>query len=70
MSIDSFGFQVMSLDEIIEALTDIRSRYPQMAQQSVWIENCPPLRWPVKNVTLEMDRGVPRTRLYVERGGN
>jgi hypothetical protein len=66
---NAFGYQVLSLNELIEALTDIRDRWPQMAEEPVWVDNCPPLKWPVLNVTLEMSGG-PRTKLYVERGGN
>lgn len=66
---NAFGFSVLSLNEMIEALTDVRDRFPALAGEPVWVDNCPPLKWPVLNVTVEVD-GVPRTKLYVERGGN
>jgi hypothetical protein len=68
--IDSFGFEVMSLDNLIEALNDIKVRFPQLSNSPVWLANCPPLFFPVKNVTVEIQGGSPGTMIYVERGGN
>ena len=70
MSIDSFGYQVMSLNEMIEALNDVKQRFPALANKPVWVANCPPLYFPVKNITVEGINGIPETKIYVERGGN
>lgn len=64
--IDSYGYQVMSLDEVIEALTDIRTRFPFMAQQPCWVAG-PPLHKPVKNVLLT-NSAPPRLMIEVEHG--
>lgn len=66
MAIDSFGYQVMSLDEVIEALTDIRTRFPFMAQQPCWVD-CRDLFKPVKNVLLT-NHTPPRLIVEVEHG--
>lgn len=69
--IDSFGYAVMSLDEVIQALQEIKMTFPHMAQSPVWLANCPPMVWPVKNVTVEGRNGrKPEILLYVERGPN
>ena len=68
--IDSFGYSVLSLDDVIRALTDIKQQFPALSQSPVWVANCPPLYWPVQNVTVETINGKPEIKLFVERGGN
>lgn len=67
--VDSFGYTVMSLDHLIETLQGLRDKYPQLADRPVWVDNCPPLKWPVKFVGVPKDqtRGLA---ILVERGGN
>lgn len=64
--IDSYGYQVMSLDEVIEALTDIKARYPFMGQQPCWVAGRD-LHRPVKNVLL-LPGAPPRLMVEVEHG--
>lgn len=75
MTINSFGYEVMSLDEIISALTQIKAAYPGLANKPVWITNCPPLYWPIKNIQVRKPDIIEaeddlRTEILVERGGN
>lgn len=37
MSVDSFGYQVMSLNELIEELTARRDADPQLGDKPVWL---------------------------------
>lgn len=69
MSIDSFGYQVMSLRELITELQAAADAEPAMLDRPVWVDNCPPLYWPVASVRMPNDktRGLG---LLVERGGN
>ena len=64
--INSYGYQVMSLDEVIEALTDIRTRYPFMTQQPCWVAGRD-LHKPIKNVLL-LQGSPPRLMVEVEHG--
>lgn len=64
MPIESYGYQVLSLDEVIEALTDIRARWPHMATKPVWTDT-PGVFMPVKNVMLLPNS---RTMLNLEKG--
>lgn len=52
MRADAFGTACLSLDELIEALTDIRDRFPDMREQPCWIAH-PPLLRPVTNVRVD-----------------
>ncbi len=72
MSVDSFGYQVMTLDELIDKLQQTRAIYPRLATRPVWISNCPPLLWPVKHVSVRGDDEGEQmaTHIQVERGGN
>lgn len=66
MPIDSFGYQVMSLDEVIEGLQKLRRDHPATGGQPVWIGNSGPVRCPIKCVELLRDgRGV---QMFMERG--
>lgn len=69
MSIDSFGYAVMSLRELHAELGRQIEEHPDLLDRPVWIDNCPPLLWPVVSVKLPKDktRGLA---LLVERGGN
>lgn len=66
MSIDSFGYEVMSLREVIETLQRIAEDDPILLDKAVWVKNCPPLWFPVKSI----GHGTDGTALFVERGGN
>lgn len=71
MPVNSFGFEVMSLAEIRDALTTIIEQNPEKADKPLWVGNCPPLFWPIKNIELSRDNdGMPMTMAMVERGGN
>jgi len=72
VSVESCGYQVMSLDELIEKLQQTRAIYPRLATRPVWISNCPPLLWPVKHVSVRGDDEGEQmaTHIQVERGGN
>lgn len=70
MSVDSFGYQVMSLDELITELQAVRDRHPGLADNPVWVDNCPPLKWPVLKVGSTHDAGRQYATITVERGGN
>lgn len=69
MSIDSFGHDVMSLRELIAELQAAADADPKQLDRPVWVDNCPPLYWPVKAVRVPADptRGLG---IFVERGGN
>ena len=69
MSIDSFGFQVMSLRELHAELGRQMEEKPELADRPVWVDNCPPLHWPVLAVAVPKDRSRG-LGLIVERGGN
>lgn len=68
--IDSFGYDVMSLDDVIRGLTEIKQQFPTLSLSPVWVANCPPLYWPVQNIVVEVVNGKPEIKLFVERGGN
>lgn len=69
MSVRSFGYQVMTLRELIGELQAAAERDPAQLDRPVWVDNCPPLYWPVASVRMPNDptRGLG---LIVERGGN
>jgi len=69
MSIDSFGYEVMSLRELHKELGRQLREKPELADLPVWVDNCPPLKWPVKFVAIPKDHGRGLC-LLVERGGN
>lgn len=64
---DSFGYRVLTLDGLILNLQMLRSASPELGSKPVWLANCPPLLWPVKQVTMGRDGTA---QLMVERGGN
>ena len=68
MSIDSFGYQVMSLDELIAALQAKREENPGLGNRPVWIMNGVPLYYPVKAVDSGMVHQRYGTGLFVETG--
>lgn len=75
MSVNSFGYEVMTLDEIIDKLQRLREAFPLQGGEPVWIDNCPPLKWPILNIGVEDDTGIlkrtpHRVKVFVERGGN
>lgn len=71
MTINSYGYEVMSLDEIIDALQQLRAQDPARGGRPIWVANCPPLFWPVKNIEMTTDNdGRPMLMVKVERGGN
>lgn len=71
MTINSFGYEVMSLAEIRDALNTIIEQDPAKADKPLWIGNCPPLYWPVKSMEISSDfDGMPMVKAMVERGGN
>lgn len=71
MTINSYGYEVMSLSEIRDALTTVIEQNPARANDPLWVGNCPPLYWPVKAIEVGSDNdGRPMTMIMVERGGN
>jgi hypothetical protein len=66
VSIDSHGFQVMSLRELQERLRTVSEAHPELLDKPVWTENMHPVHFPVKRVIVS-ERG---THLHFERGGN
>lgn len=70
MSIDSHGYQVMSLRELIAELQRRADDQPASLDKPVWVANCPPLYWPVKAIAGDASPNGAGVRLYVERGGN
>lgn len=66
MSIDSFGYQVMSLRELIVELQGLASVHPELLEQPVWTANMHPLHFPVRHA----ERGRNGVQLVFERGGN
>ena len=66
MSIDSFGFQVMSLRELQQELAVLAEQHPELLEQPVWTANMHPLHFPVRHV----GRGRAGVQLVFERGGN
>lgn len=69
MAIDSFGYEVMSLDELVNELQRVQAKHPDLRNKPVWVANCPPLHWPVKLVVPERPDGSYGVSLIVERGG-
>lgn len=67
--VDSFGFEVMSLRQLHAELGRQLREKPELADKPVWIDNCPPLKWPIKLVAIPKDR-TRGLALLVERGGN
>ena len=66
MSVESFGYEVMSLREVIEKLQSMAADDPALLDKPVWVKNCPPLFFPIKSVS----HGTDGTSVFVERGGN
>lgn len=69
MAIDSFGYEVLSLDELVECLQYVQAAHPDLRGKPVWIGNCPPMYWPVKAVIPEKPDGSHGVTIMVERGG-
>lgn len=60
------GRPVLTLDELLEALQDVRARGGAVAgRQPVWVAGVPPLYLPVSNVRV-MAEGPDRVRIYVD----
>lgn len=66
MSIDSYGYQVMSLNELIEELTARRDADPMLGNKPVWIKNFGQVIPPVLRVNPETD--AHGLTLTVQRG--
>ena len=65
MPCDSFGHQVMTLNEVIAALTFFRDKMPDAGSRPVWLYNVPPLRLPVERVHVDQKGWIS---LDVRRG--
>lgn len=66
MTIDSYGYQVASLNELIEELTARRDADPQLGNKPVWIKSFGPVIPPVLRVNHET--GAHGLTLTVQRG--
>lgn len=66
MTVISFGYEVMSLDELIEELTARRAADPTLGQKPVWIKNFGSVIPPILRVNPETD--AHGLLLTVQRG--
>lgn len=66
MTINSYGYQVASLNELIEELTARRDADPQLGDKPVWIKNFGPVIPPILRVNPETD--AHGLTLTVQRG--
>jgi len=69
VTVNAFGYEVLTLDEVISQLTNLREESPELGTSPVWVMNCPPLYWPVKEVRAKRkSSGGSMVELHVERG--
>lgn len=66
--IDSYGYQVLSLRDLIEALEDLAVKHPELAEKPVWVGNVPPTFMPVKWAILPRVRPEAGVHIIVEKG--
>ena len=66
---NAFGYPCLTLDELIEALLEVRAGFPPLGAEPVWIGNIPPLMMPINNVqVVKPPIGLPRLLISVEKG--
>lgn len=64
-----YGYEVLSLDGLINRLSTLREAYPELGQRPVVINNVPPMYWPVKDVSARPSDGRNAcVHLIVEKG--
>jgi hypothetical protein len=66
MPMNSFGFVVLTLRDVIEKLQSAAADDPVLLDKAVWVKNCPPLYFPI----LRVEHGTDGVAIFVERGGN
>jgi hypothetical protein len=71
MTVESFGYQVLSLDELIADLQAIKRKQPHLGKLPVWVANCPPMIWPILVASEDGHDGegsLKGVHIYVEKG--
>lgn len=63
---NAFGRPCLTLEETIEALTDIARLQPHLRQEPVWVDG-EPMFCPITNIRVVATGGVPRIHVDVAR---